>query len=104
MTATAYRHIELDDKGTPVVAGTRTRLAEVVLLHLAYDWNADEIRRQQPHLSLSQIHSALAYYYDHQQEVEQDIENRRRSADEIFQRLGPSPLRVKLLAARQAKR
>jgi uncharacterized protein (DUF433 family) len=100
MTTTAYRHIELDPEGVPYVAGTRTKVVEIVLDHLAYHWNADEIHRQHPHLTLSQVHSALAYFYDHQEELEQDIERRRARADSIFKQLGTSSLRAKLIAPR----
>ena len=104
MTATAYRHIELDAAGIPYVAGTRTKVVEIVLEHLAYHWNAEEIHRQHPHLTLSQVHSALAYYYDHQEQIEQDIERRRAQADSIFDQLGTSSTRAKLVAAKQGPR
>jgi uncharacterized protein (DUF433 family) len=73
MPAVAYPHIELDAAGVPYLAGTRTKVIEVALDRLAHHWDADEIQRQHPHLSLGQIHSALAYYYDHQAEMDQAI-------------------------------
>jgi uncharacterized protein (DUF433 family) len=104
MTTTAYRHIELDASGVPHVAGTRTKVVEIVLDHLAYHWSAEEIHRQHPHLTLSQVHSALAYFYDHQEQLEQDIERRRARADSIFEQLGASSPRAKLIAAKQGRR
>ena len=104
MIATAYRHIELDNKGVALVKGTTTRVIDLVLLRMAYNWAADEIQRQQPHLTLAEIHSALAYYYDHQEELDRDIRARRRAADAFFDCLGYSPFRAKLLAARHAQR
>jgi uncharacterized protein (DUF433 family) len=104
MTATAYRYIELDTSGIAYVAGTQTKVVEIVLEHLAYNWNAEEIHRQHPHLTLSQVYSALAYFYDHQQQIEEDIERRRARADSIFEQLGPSPLTAKLVAAKQGRR
>jgi hypothetical protein len=35
--------------------------------------NADEILTTLPHLKPAQVHSALAYYFDHQDEVEMDL-------------------------------
>jgi uncharacterized protein (DUF433 family) len=103
MTETAYRYVQIDDAGVPIVQGTGATVVEIALLRLAYGWEADQIQRQQPHLTLAQVHSALAYYYDHQDELDRDIDRRRRAADEFFARQGPSPARAKLLAARRAQ-
>ena len=73
MSSVAYPHIEIAD-GVPILSGTRTKVVEVVLDRLAYHWDADEIHRQHPQLSLAQIYSALAYYYDHQAEMDQEIQ------------------------------
>ena len=37
--------------------------------------NVDEILSVLSHLRPSQVHSALAYYFDHQEEVEKDLES-----------------------------
>jgi uncharacterized protein (DUF433 family) len=97
MATVTYPHIELRD-GVPYLVGTQTKVIEVALDRLAHHWDADEIRRQHPHLSLGQIYSALAYYYDHQEEMDRDIEERVRRADGIRKDLGESPLRLKLKA------
>jgi hypothetical protein len=73
---------------------------EIILDHLAHGSDAREINREFPHLALGQIHSALAYYYDHQAEMDEDIARRIRKVDEIKadldRRQGPSPIRLKL--------
>ena len=51
---------------------------------------------QHPALSLSQIHSALAYYWDHQGEIDRDIERRSRFVEQARREAGPSPLAEKL--------
>src|SRR5262245_48094350 len=98
MATVAYAHIELSPDNVPMVAGTKTKVVEIVLDRLAYHWDADEIHRQHPHLSLGQIHSALAYYYDHQEEMDRDIAERLRQVQEIKARLGESVIRAKLKA------
>lgn len=59
-------------------------------------WSAEEIVRQYPYLTLAEIHAALAYYHDHQSEIDlelaaefEDHENARRTAQEtpILKRL-----------------
>jgi uncharacterized protein (DUF433 family) len=81
-----------------MLTGTRTKVVEVVLDHLAHGSDAEEIQRHYPYLTLGQIHSALAYYYDHQEEVDQDIARRLHKVDEIQSRLGDSAVARKLKA------
>ncbi|HJT76005.1 MAG TPA: DUF433 domain-containing protein [Gemmataceae bacterium] len=98
MATVSYPHIELDAEGVPYLTGTRTKVVEVALDRLAHHWDADEIQRQHPHLSLAQIHSALAYYYDHQVEMDQVIAAGLRRAQAIHSSLGESPVRARLAA------
>ncbi len=98
MTPTAYAHIEAREDGTAYIAGTQTKVLEVALDRLAHHWDADEIRRQHPHLGLSQIYSALAYYHDHQEEIDRAIAEGLKLASAIRASLGPSPLRARLQA------
>ena len=95
-TATAYPHVELDESGMPYVRGTRFKVVQIVLDRLAYHWDADEIRRQHPQLTLGQIHGALAYYYDHQDEMHDLIERREQQAREVLASIPASPFRIKL--------
>ena len=88
MTSTAYAHIELDAKGRLCIGGTRTRVIDIAMDHIAYKWDAGQIQQQHPHLTLAQIHSALAYYYDHHGELDNVIEERKRTSDEFFERTG----------------
>jgi len=98
MSTRAYAHIELNQDNVPILAGTKTKVVEVVLDHLAHGSDALEIHRQYPSLSLGQIYSALAYYYDHQAEIDQDIERRLGNVERIKAELGAGPLNSKLKA------
>jgi len=93
-----YKHVGLDEKGVPYIQGTTMKIVELVAEYTGYGWEAKELHVQHPHLTLSQIHSALAYYHDHKDEIEADIERRMKLADEIFEELGPSPLSAKIKA------
>ncbi|MCQ3932861.1 MAG: hypothetical protein DPW16_20625 [Chloroflexi bacterium] len=97
-TATLYKHIILNDAGVPIVKGTTTKVIEIVLDVKAYGWSPKEIHFQHPYLSLGQIHSALAYYWDHQEELDADIERRLLRVEEIRKELKPVPLLDKLRA------
>jgi uncharacterized protein (DUF433 family) len=89
---TKYEHINLDNAGNPIIAGTNMKVIELVLEKTAYGWSPEEIYFQHPYLTLGQIHSAFAYYYDHLQELDTDIEQRLRSVDKLRQAKEPSPL------------
>ncbi|HXE54134.1 MAG TPA: DUF433 domain-containing protein [Tepidisphaeraceae bacterium] len=101
MPATAYPHVEINADGEPCIDGTRTRVIDVAIDHVAYKWGAEAIQRQHPHLSLGQIHSALAYYFDHQEELDRHIRERERVIDEFFTHTPEPPIAAKLRALRQ---
>lgn len=98
MSLLAHSHIELSSDGVPLIEGTTTKVIEVALDRLAHHWDADEIQRQHPHLNLAQIYGALAYYYDHEEELNRDIEQRLLTADSIRQRRLIPLLQAKLRA------
>jgi uncharacterized protein (DUF433 family) len=98
MATVTYPHIELRDGGTPYIARTQTKVIEIVLDRLAHHWDADEIQRQHPDLGPAQIHSALAYYYDHQAEMDDAIEKQLQEIQQIKGALGESTARAKLKA------
>ena len=84
MVAVLNSLIELDEHGVPWITGANTKVVEVVLDKIAYGWSPEEMHRQHPHLSMAQIHAALSYYYEHQDEVNADIEQRERIVDELM--------------------
>ena len=102
-TSTEYSHIEVDPTGMPYVRGTGFKVVQIILDRLAYNWDVDEIQRQHPQLSLAQIHSALAYYHDHQAVMDDLIERRAQEAEEILANLPPSPLRARLQEAKRQR-
>lgn len=59
--------------GRPIIIGTRTPVRSIVG-YFKMEMSAEEILEGLPHLNLAQIHDALSYYYDHQEEVERDIQ------------------------------
>jgi uncharacterized protein (DUF433 family) len=82
-TVTGYPHIEQRADGKVWIIGTQTKVLEVALDRLAHHWDADEIQRQHPHLTLGQIYGCLAYYYDHQQEMDRIIEEQLRTVERL---------------------
>jgi uncharacterized protein (DUF433 family) len=96
LTETRYEHILLDEEHVPVVAGTNTKVIEIVLDQQSYGWSPEEIKLQHPYLTLGQIHSALAYYWDHQDELDQDIVRRLKQVVDLQNTASLSSLRARL--------
>jgi len=98
---TGYQHVALDDAGVPHIAGTTMKVIELVLDQTAYGWSAEELRFQHPYLSLGQIHSALAYYWDHKETLDADIARRQELVAELRRTTPVSPLAARLKAQGQ---
>jgi hypothetical protein len=72
------------------------KVVELVLERMAYGWSPEELHFQHPYLTMGQIHSALAYYWDHAEALDQDIERRLKQVDDLRQSAKPSPLLARL--------
>jgi len=98
LSETRYGHIKLDDTRVPMIAGTTMKVIELVLDHLACGWSPEELHFLHPSLTMGQIYSALAYYWDHKADLDQDIERRLQLVDQVQQATAPSPLSKRLKA------
>jgi len=91
---TTYHHITKDPTvcgGKASVLGTRIRVLDIVAATEHLGLSPDEICDQYPELTLAQVHSALAYYYDHRDEIRSDFES-ERTAVESFQKDHPDQI------------
>lgn len=91
-----YKYIEFRDDGVPVITGTKTKVTEIIQEKLFWGWNPEQIHLQHPYLSLAQIYSAFAYYADHEDELNREIERRYREAEEIRKSIPEPPFVEKL--------
>ena len=101
LSVTRYEHIMLNESHVPMIAGTTMKVVELVLDHLAYGWSPEELHFQHPDLTLGQIHSALAYYWDHKAELDKDIEGRLQTVDQLQQTKPSASLAERLKARRR---
>jgi uncharacterized protein (DUF433 family) len=72
---TLDRHIEINPGvagGKPRIAGRRITVQNIVIWHEWMGRSTDEIASEYG-LTLSDVYAALAYYYDHQLEIEEAI-------------------------------
>ena len=97
--ATSYGHVFMDGKGHACVGPTSLKVVQLVAEQAAYGWSPEELHFQHPGVSLAQVHSALAYYWDHAQELDALIEAQLGEIDERLRGLRFSPLVTRLRAA-----
>jgi uncharacterized protein (DUF433 family) len=93
---TRYEHITLNEDHVPIITGTTMKVVELVVEQQAYGWSPEELHFQHPYLTLGQIHSALAYYWDHREELDRDIQRRLERVTELRRAAHPPPLTARL--------
>ena len=98
-TGTTYPHIE-KPSGEPARLKRipRVRVAQIAMDYLAYGWSPDEMCRQHTNLTKAEVHAAMTYYFDHQTEIDAEIEAEVRSAETSLKQSSDSPLRLRLRA------
>lgn len=74
MSATAWPFIEINERGRPTIPSKRLKVLMLVREHVAYEWDAEQLHLQYPHLSLQEIHAALGYYYEHREDCDRMIQ------------------------------
>jgi uncharacterized protein (DUF433 family) len=77
--------------GLPRIEGTRITVNQVVREVVRLRWTPEEVMIAHPHLTLAQIHAALAYYFDHVEEVDSSLQHGDQLEEELRARF-PSRL------------
>ena len=80
--------------GKPRIAGHRITVRQIVVWHERLGKSADEIATEYD-LELSDVYAALAYYFDHREEIDKDLEDSASWIAELKQNT-PSLLKQKL--------
>jgi uncharacterized protein (DUF433 family) len=96
-TKTAYKHIVQTPGivgGKPRIDGHRITIQNIVIWHEHMGYSVEEIADLYK-LSLSEIYAALAYYFDHQAEIDHSIEESLEFAETMRMKT-PSKLAQKL--------
>lgn len=91
MDATA--HISVNPKvcgGKPCIAGTRIRVWDVHVWHDVQGQSPEEIVASFPQLSLADVYAALAYYLDHQEQIDLRMRQADEFVEEFRRKQGPT--------------
>ncbi len=93
-------HIELrpnrDGQLRAYITGTRVRVQDVYVDAEIRGKTPDEIVASMPHISLAQVHAALAYYFDHRDAILEELRQDGISVAAMKVQTGPGPLEKKL--------
>jgi uncharacterized protein (DUF433 family) len=82
------------------IVGTRVRIQDIYALAEVQGLSPDEIVEQLPHLTLGQVHAALAYYFDHREQILSELREDEAYVEMMRRQTGPGPLEQRLNAAR----
>ena len=94
-----YPHIEkVEGSSARLRRMPRIRVGQLVIDYLNHGWSADEICILYPHLKLAEVHSAMAYYFDHQSEIDGEIEEEQRLSAESRKNAKPTSVELRLRA------
>jgi uncharacterized protein (DUF433 family) len=69
--------------GHPHILGHRIKVKHVAIWYEQQGMTPTEIVATYPTITLAQVHAALAYYYDHRDEIQAEIEEERRFVEEL---------------------
>lgn len=93
--------LTIGDDGVVRVGGTRVTL-DTVVQAFREGLTAEEIQQQYPAIGLSTVYSAIAYYLQHQGEVDEymreRVVSRAETRQEVESRFDPSGIRLRLLS------
>lgn len=84
--------------GKPRIAGHRITVQNVAIWHERMGMSADQIASDYS-LALAEVYAALAYYFDHRDEIEQSIRDGLAFAEEM-RKAHPSLVKRKLYGRR----
>lgn len=99
MESTTQKHIESNADvcgGKPCVAGTRVRVWDIYVQHEINGLTPDEIVGLYPPISLADVHAAMAYYWDNQQSIDQEMKQADGFVKELQSQAGTGPLERRL--------
>lgn len=97
MLTLSYPHIEKsENQSAHLQRLPRIRIAQIVMDYIAYGWSVEEICRQHLYLSLAEAHAAMGYYFDHQEEIDQEIRQEWQQVQENITQVTKSPFYIRM--------
>jgi hypothetical protein len=99
MLALSYPHIEKqDDQPARLQRLPRVRVAQIVMDYLAYGWLVEELHQQHPYFKPAEAPAAMGYYFDHQEEIDQEITQEWEQVQTSLAQVPRSPFYTRMKA------
>jgi uncharacterized protein (DUF433 family) len=102
MEGVLVKHIEKNTGvcgGRACIAGHRIRVQDIVVLHEMRGMSPKDIVAEYPGITLADVHAALAYYYDNQQEITDELREAEKCGEWVKANIAskiPAELREKV--------
>ena len=96
MTTMMDGHIAVDEQGIARVAGSRIKVTHLVMMRLHHGLTPEDLAKELPPLTLAEVHAALAYYYDHQADLDRQIARSLDEADGARSDAAASPFAIRM--------
>lgn len=94
-----YPHIvKIEGRPARLERLPRIRVAQIVIDYLNHGWSPDEICLHYPHFQPAEVHSAMAYYFDHRTEIDAEIEQEQTLIEESHKNAKPTAVELRLRA------
>lgn len=99
MLSLSYPHIQKQDNlPARLQRLPRIRISQIVMDYLAYGWSVEEMCRQHLYLTPAEAHAAMGYYFDHQEEIDREINQEWQQVQENMTQAAKSPFYIRLKA------
>jgi uncharacterized protein (DUF433 family) len=80
-TAVEYPHLTIDTDGNLRLGKSRYKVTHLAAEHFQHGWSGEELLRQHPDLAPGEVYSALAYFYDHREEIIDEIKRTLQTSE-----------------------
>lgn len=102
--AAKYPHLTRDrQKGWVIEGHKRISVRHLAAEHRYYGWSAEALHENHPQLLPAAIYSALAYYYDHRDELDLEMDAADREIQK-YRNKTVQPARSELLARLRSRK
>ncbi|NJN72898.1 MAG: DUF433 domain-containing protein [Limnothrix sp. RL_2_0] len=99
MLILSYPHIEKNESQPARLQRLpRIRIAQIVMDYLTHGWSVEEICRQHLYLMPAEAHAAMGYYFDHQEEIDEEIKQEWQQVQENMPPIPRSPFYIRMKA------
>jgi uncharacterized protein (DUF433 family) len=99
MSQVSVEHIEINQAGEAKLVGSRIKVKHLAAVKQTHGYSAEQIQQEvYPHLNLAQIHAALAYYYDHQREIDDSLSSDDATHEHAWQKQQSDPEHRELIS------